>query len=119
MSRSDKELSPQEEFFVQGLMKGETQYQAYLNAYPHRAKWTRNTIDSKASELAHKGKIKERLMELRKQTEEDCGINRTKVLQQLKHVGFGAVDLEKLRPADKLRALELIAKIMGYMEHDE
>ena len=66
-----------------------------------------------------KGKIKERLRELRKQTEEDCGINRTKVLQQLKHVGFGAVDLEKLHPADKLRALELIAKIMGYMEHDE
>jgi hypothetical protein len=60
-------LTAAEELFCQCLeVKKMTQYAAYLEAYPHRAKCKRNTIDKRASELANNGKILGRRKELRK-----------------------------------------------------
>lgn len=117
MKKSD-ELTIEEELFAQGLALGKTQYQAYCDAYPHRRQWKRSAIDSKASILANSEKIKKRKKELREDIVSELGVSRNKVIQQVKNVAFCAFDAEKLRAADKIRALELLANLMGYLDKD-
>ena len=40
-------------------------------------------------------------------------ITRDAILSELRKIGFADIDLRRLKPADKLRALELIARITG------
>ncbi len=117
MKRKD-ELSLEEEIFVQGLAIGKTQRQAYLNAFPNRRSWSSSTVDSKASKLANSGKVKARLKEIRQDTINDLGVTRNKVIQQVKNVAFCNFDVDKMRAADKIRALELLANLMGYLDKD-
>jgi len=112
------ELTIEEELFAQGLALGKTQYQAYIDAYPHRRQWKRSAIDSKASVLANSEKIKAKKRQLREDVVKDLGITREKLIQQVKNVAFCSFDADKLRPADKIRALELLANLMGYLDKD-
>ena len=57
-------LTPKQEKFVQGLVAGLSQRQAYKEAYPSSEKWQDNTIDARASELANNSKILVRYREL-------------------------------------------------------
>jgi phage terminase small subunit len=57
-------LSKQQEVFVNQLVKGDTQRQAFYKAYPHSKKWKETTVDSKASTLFAQGKVRERFHEL-------------------------------------------------------
>ena len=57
-------LTPKQEIFVQELVKGKSQYESYLTAYPSKRNWKRNSIDSNASQLRSKAKIKQRYEEL-------------------------------------------------------
>ena len=56
-------LTPQQEVFVDEILKGTTQYAAYLKAYPKATKWKRNTVDSRASVLMNNKKIIKRLQQ--------------------------------------------------------
>lgn len=59
-------LTTAEEQFAQEIVIGnKNQSDAYRIAFPHR-KWKESTIWSKASTLAAKGKVRERIEELRK-----------------------------------------------------
>lgn len=60
----EKGLTPGEEKFVALLVKGETQVQAYLDCFPQAKRWSRKTVDSKASVLAGKAKIQARFTEI-------------------------------------------------------
>ena len=57
-------LTQKQEKFVQELIKGKSQREAYKIAYPTSKKWKDNVVDVKASELLKNGKVKVRYDEL-------------------------------------------------------
>lgn len=64
-------LTTKQERFVQELIKGKSQREAYKIAYPASKNWKKdNAVDSKASQLFNDAKIKQRYEELKKKTEE-------------------------------------------------
>lgn len=52
-------------------MKGKTQRQAYIAAYPNSKKWKPNSVDARASQLAKYDKVLIRLKELREEQKDD------------------------------------------------
>ena len=57
-------LTPKQEKFVQGLVSGLSQRQAYRKAYPNARKWNDNSVDSRASNLFKNDKVLTRYNEL-------------------------------------------------------
>ena len=106
-------LNKQQEDFLQGLARGYSQRQAYINAYPHAANWKPAVVDVRASELFRQSKIQVRWRELQMDAQIASSITRDAILSELRKIGFADIDLRRLKPADKLRALELIARITG------
>ena len=62
----ERMLTPKQEKFVQELVKGKSQRQAYRSAYPSSLKWKDATVDSRASNAMKNGKILARYEELKK-----------------------------------------------------
>lgn len=60
-------LTTKQELFVQNLVAGQSQRQAYRKAYPSAKKWKDNVVDNKASELLKNGEVLVRYRELIKQ----------------------------------------------------
>lgn len=60
-------LTAKEEKYVQGLVAGLSQRQAYLKAYPNSKEWKDRTVDSRASELLKKSNVLGRYNELMSQ----------------------------------------------------
>ncbi len=60
-------ITPKQELFVQGIISGLSQRQAYRQAFPTSKKWKDSTVDVKASELLQNGKVLVRYRELLKQ----------------------------------------------------
>lgn len=106
-------LKPKEEKYLSGLMQGMSQYEAYLYAYPEKAHWKRTAIDNKASEMLKRGELQVRYAELQREASEANAITRDFILSRLKDIATAPVDTDKIRPADQVRALELMAKILG------
>ena len=57
-------LTAKQEKYVQGLVAGLSQRQAYYKAYPHSKKWKPETVDNKASALLRKDEVLARYNEL-------------------------------------------------------
>lgn len=64
-NKKEVKLTPKQEKFVDGILQGKTQYQAYIDAYPKSKNWQRSTVDERASVLMKNNKIVTRLQELR------------------------------------------------------
>lgn len=107
-------LNARQEQFAQELAKGTTQRQAYLIAYPNARKWKPETVDSRASDLANDPKVFARLEELRREIERKNGISREAIIDQLKALGFANIPVKNLRALDKIKALEVMVRILGY-----
>lgn len=60
-------LTPKQELFVQGIISGLSQRQAYRQAFPNSKKWKDSTVDSNASRLLQNSKVLARYRELLKQ----------------------------------------------------
>lgn len=60
-------LTPKREKFVQNLIAGMSQREAYRKAFPSAEKWKDATVDSKASELFGNDEILERYRELQRE----------------------------------------------------
>ena len=89
---SGKTLTDKQERFIQELIKGKSQREAYKIAYPNSAKWLDTAVDCNASQLfadtkvsQRYGLLKDRLM---KEVEEDCIITAKQVLQELANIAL-------------------------------
>lgn len=60
-------LTPKQELFVQGIISGLSQRQAYRQAYPSAKGWLDSSVDSKAAVLLQNVKVLSRYRELLKQ----------------------------------------------------
>lgn len=101
------------EIFCDELFKTNNQRRAYRAAYPSAEKWKDSTVDSKASNLAKDDKVLARLEQLRAAAAEENRISRNDIIKQLKMIGFADIDPDSIKPADKIKALELISKMLG------
>lgn len=64
-------LTGKQEKFVQELLAGKSQRQAYMAAYPSSRKWKPKTIDEAACKLMKNSKVFTRFNELKKEQEEE------------------------------------------------
>lgn len=81
----DVNLTQKQEKFVQELIKGKSQREAYRIAYPKSKKWKDNSVDVNASKLLKNAKVSLRYEKLRnkliKRTEEKAIITAEEIIQ--------------------------------------
>ena len=93
-------LSPKQEKFVEGILEGKSQYEAYITAYPNSKNWKRNSVDSNASELMDSPKIKQRLMEFGYKDKTKVIWTRQKALETInKAMEMHQQDMERIEQA--------------------
>lgn len=101
-------LTPKQEKFVQGIVDGKTQTDAYKNAY-NTAKMSDASIYQEASRLMNNPQITARIDELRQRIE-DASIMSAK--DRAKWLTDAINQLDVSMP-DKLKALDILNKMTG------
>ena len=109
-------LTKPQEIFIQELLKGNTQRQAYLKAYPSKKKWKESSLDTAASNLLKNAKVKTRyeqlLNNMRKKEQEKTMWTREQSIETLRYViDVNKKDLERINKAHE-EELELLQKLM-------
>ena len=115
-------LTPKQEKYVQNLIKGMSQREAYKNSYDAK-NMKDETIDSKACELLKKDKIKERYEELQEKADNEAimsAIERKKWLTDVitgeikEKIFLDGVQAERdAYLSDKMKAMEILNKMSG------
>lgn len=101
-------LTANQEKFVQGIIQGMTQADAYRSAYSCK-KMSDNAIYVNASKLAADTKVALRLKELREQLAKPSIMSAQERLEWLTTV----INSEKESTGDKLRAADIMNKMQG------
>ena len=100
-------LTTKQERFVQELIKGKSQREAYKIAYPASKKWKKdNAVDSKASQLFNDAKIKQRYEELKKKTEEKITYDAAEVKNKIIDTCLAIIDADVMNDAVDGRAVK-------------
>lgn len=118
-----EELTVKQEKFVQNIVSGMSQRQAYKDAY-NAEKMKDETIDVRACELFNEGKIKVRYQELMKKLEDEAIMTARErmiwlsdvVKGNVKHISYGSNGEAYENEAyisDKLRAVDTLNKMSG------
>lgn len=85
-------LTPQQEIFVQEVIRTGNQREAYRTAYPNSRKWKDSSVDTEASRLLNSPKVSPRFKELRerlkKEAEDECIATAKDVLRELAKMAF-------------------------------
>lgn len=91
MIKLASKLTLKQEKYIQELVKGKTQREAYKAAY-NTKKMSDKTIDEKASRLLSQGKVRARYNELKqrliKEMEDNCIIEAKDIIQELIDIAF-------------------------------
>lgn len=109
-------LTKPQEIFIQELLKGNTQRQAYLKAYPSKKKWKESSLDTAASNLLKNDKVKTRyeqlLNNMREKEQEKTMWTREQSIETLRYViDVNKKDLERINKAFE-EELEMLQKLM-------
>lgn len=93
-------LTPRQEKFIDAILAGKTQRQAYYEAYPKSKTWKENTVDSRASVLMSNKKVSKRLTELGYRTHDKVIWTRQKALDTINYVmDMNRQDMERIAEA--------------------
>lgn len=101
-------LTPKQEKFVQSLIQGMSQADAYRSAYATK-NMSDKTIHEAASRLVSDSKVSARLAELRKQTTKETIMSAQKRLEWL----TGLIEDKDVSIGDKLKAADIMNKMQG------
>ena len=115
-------LRPKQEKFIQNIINGMSQRQAYKDAY--NAKYSEKSIDEKASTLFNSEKVQERYKELLKKLEDESIMSAkerrqwlTKVIKgYIKHTSYdgnGNAYENEAYISDKMKAMDILNKMDG------
>ncbi len=107
-------LTKPQETFIQELLKGNTQRQAYLKAYPSKKKWKESSVDTAASNLLKNDKVKTRYTEvlnkMRENEQKNTMWTREESIETLRYViDINKKDLNRIQDAAE-EELELLQK---------
>lgn len=88
-------LTDKQEKFVQELLKGKSQREAYRIAYPNSVKWKDSAVDQNASKLLKHTKVLPRYNQLKdrliKEAEDECIVEAKDVLREFARIAFADV----------------------------
>lgn len=101
-------LTPKQEMFVQNIIKGMSQADAYRSAYPNQ-KMSDKTVWETASKLMNNPKVITRLNELREQLAKPSIMSAQKRLEWLTEV----INDKDVAINDKLKAADIMNKMQG------
>ena len=101
-------LTAKQEAFVQNIIQGMSQADAYRSAYPNQ-KMSDKTIHEKASLLASNDKVMARLKELRDKLANEKIMSAQKRMEWL----TGLIHNAEASNTDKLKALDILNKMDG------
>jgi phage terminase small subunit len=94
-------LTPKQEKYVQGLVAGLSQRQAYIEAYPNAKNWKESTVDSRASETLKNSKVLGRYNELMNEHKEKALWTREDAVNTLKWLLTQSIESVKSEEFDK------------------
>lgn len=100
-------LRPKQEKFIQNIIKGMSQRQAYKKAY--NAKYSEKSIDEKASTLFNSEKVQERYQELLKIAEDESVMT----AKFKRHALMEIFKNKRNNMNDRLKALDIDNKMAG------
>ena len=114
-------LTKAREKFVQELIKGKSQREAYRIAFPKSVNWADNVVDVKASELFKDGKVLVRYNQINdrliKEAEDECIVSAKEVLRELKKIGFADIkDFLSFRTAQTVVGYDEGEPIIDYAQ---
>ena len=101
-------LTPKQERFVQNIIEGMSQADAYRNSYDV-SKMADKTIHEKASRLMSDGKVRARLQELRDQMMKPTIMSAQERMEWLTNL----INSEEEVTSDKLKAIDIMNKMQG------
>lgn len=105
-------ITRQQETFLQAIMQGKTQHDAYIVAYPNAKKWKQQAVDVNASKLMKDPNVALRYAELQRDAQEANAITRDAVLTHLKLIAFAPWGTA-CKVSDQIKAMSLICQITG------
>ena len=114
-------LTQKQELFVQGIISGLPQRQAYRQAFPSSKKWKESTVDVKASELLRNGKVLVRYRELLKQFSNMSLWSREQAFNEyewLKNKARASIEIEGVRQANSNAFLAALDGMNNMAFHD-
>ena len=79
-----------------------------------RAGYSKKTAYSIGIENLKKPVIQEYIQKRQTEIQNQTDITRKEILSELKTIGFADVGIENLKAADKIKALEIISKMLGF-----
>jgi len=106
-------LTSNQEKFVQALLKGKTQRQAYYEAFPKSKNWLEANVDSKACNLAKNDKVQARLNDLRGKIVEKQEKDAIYDAKQLMEFWTSILSSDEHNLQNRIKASELLAKAQG------
>ncbi len=111
---ANQKCTPNEEKYLNYLLKGETQRKAFKKAFPHYVNWKDDTIDSQASRLLKKDRVWTRYLELqemhRNREFEKTGWTREESIKTLRYViDKNKQEIERIEEAAN-EEIELLAQ---------
>lgn len=110
-------LTPKQEAFIDGILQGLTQRQAYLKAYPNSKNWKENSVDCAASYLMDNTKIIHRLKELGWHDKTEVLITRKKMLKRLDTVmQKHEEEMDRIQKAYEKDKLKVMAELQQWMK---
>ena len=104
-----RNLNDKQKAFVYEYLKDRNATQAAI-----RAGYSAKTAYAIGNNLLKKIEVKDFLHRFEMDRAEKCGVQFDAVIEELKKIGFANVDPESIRPLDKIRGLEAIAKLLGF-----
>ncbi len=78
-----------------------------------RAGYSEKTANRIASENLTKPDIQEYIQKRQKEGQERAEITRADIVDQLKTIGFADLDMDNISTRDKIKALEVMARMLG------
>lgn len=103
-------MTPKQKIFCEEYVKDFNATRAYKAAYPTVKK--DGSASAAGTRLLGNVNIKKYIDELKRKQQSESDIKRIELLNELKEIGFARV--EKIDAKDKIKALELLAKMLGY-----
>jgi len=135
--KEDNSLTLAQETFVQELIKGNSQRQSFLVAYPKRKHWKPKTVDEEACKLLKKTKVNTRYHQLKQrlvdESEEKTIMDAKEILELYTKIARGqeteevfvsdmGMSVKKTKKAslkDRLKAIERLDKILALEKNNE
>ena len=78
-----------------------------------RAGYSKKTAAAQGARLLTNVNIQKYIKELQQSRQKRSEITQDMIIDELRKLGFAEIDTDSLKPADKLKALELIARMLG------